>query len=101
MLVSENDFSNFRPIFILFIVILIVSLIVILFQKNHYKIINGYTVIITLLITYIVSAILLYQTGILADELGMGGNALSTIMFFVIILLGFVNYLVYLFKNRK
>ncbi len=87
--------------FELFIIILILSLLIIIFQKSHYKIINGYAAIIILLFTYIVSAFLLYQTGILSDELGMSGDAVSTIMFFVLIVLGAVNYFIYLYKTRK
>lgn len=95
-----NVFINFRPIYILFIIILIISFLIIILQKNHYKIINRSTIITTLLITYIVSAFLLYQAGILSDELGMSGDTVSTIMFFVVLALGAVNYFVYLYKNR-
>jgi hypothetical protein len=96
---SANVFLNFRPIYILFIIVLVVSLFIIIFQKSHNKVINGFTVIVTLLISFIVSAYLTYQIGILSDELAIGGDAISMVMFFVVVSLSVVNLIVYLFKK--
>lgn len=95
---NADVFINFRPIYVLFIIMLIISLFIIIVQKNH-KIINGYTVILTLAVSSIVSAFMTYQIGILSDELGIGGDSASTIMFFAVIVLNAVNFFVYLFKK--
>ncbi len=97
---STDVFIHFRPIYILFIIILSISLFITIFQKNHYKIINRFTIIIILSISLLVSAYLTYQIGILSDELGIGGDAVSFNMFIAVVALSFVVFLVYLKKIK-
>lgn len=96
---SPDVFANFRPIYILFILILVISLFITIFQKTHYKIVNGFTVAILILISIVVSAFLTYQVGVLSDELGIGGDAVSMMMFIVIFILSVVHLFVYASKN--
>lgn len=96
---SPDVFANFRPIYILFILILVISLFTTIFQKTHYKIVNGFTVAILILISIVVSAFLTYQVGVLSDELGIGGDAVSMIMFIVIVILSLVHLFAYASKN--
>ncbi|WP_127590026.1 hypothetical protein [Paenibacillus lautus] len=95
-----NVFINFRPIYILFIVILIITLMITIFLKNHDKIISEFTLAITSIISFAVSAFMTYQIGILSDELGVGGDVVSFVMFIVVVILSFVNVVVYYFKKR-
>lgn len=97
---SANVFINFRPIYILFIIILIVSLLITLFHKNYYKIINWFTIIIIISISLVVSAYMTYQIGILSDELAIGGDAVSFIMFIIVGILSFIISLVYIIKTK-
>ncbi|GIP00854.1 hypothetical protein J14TS5_59390 [Paenibacillus lautus] len=96
---STNIVTHFRPIYILFILILIISLFIMIFRKDHHKVINGFTIGIITLISLAVSAYLTYQIGILSDELGIGGDAVSFYMFIVVVILSLVNPLVYAYQN--
>ncbi|KOP65814.1 hypothetical protein AMS62_11555 [Bacillus sp. FJAT-18019] len=96
---STDVFLNFRPIYILFIMILIISLLILTIGKNRRFLINEFTVAVITLSSVAVSAYLTYQIGILSDELGIGGDAVSFYMFIAIVLLSLVNLLVYLFKK--
>ncbi|MGG3280407.1 hypothetical protein [Paenibacillus solani] len=96
---STDVFLNFRPIYILFIMILIISLLILMIQKNRQLLINGFTIGVVTSSSVAVSAYLTYQIGILSDELGIGGDAVSFYMFIAIVMLSLVNLLVYLFKK--
>ncbi|WP_127592756.1 hypothetical protein [Paenibacillus lautus] len=97
---STNIFINFRPIYILFIIVLIISLLLMILRKNRHTMINGFTIAIIALISLAVSAYLTYQIGILSDELGIGGDAVSFMMFIVVAVLSLVNLLVYASKRE-
>lgn len=90
---STNIVTHFRPIYILFILILIISL-------YRHKVINGFTIAIITLISLAVSAHLTYQIGYLADELGTSGDAVSFNMFIAVVILSLVNLLVYAYKRE-
>lgn len=97
---STNIFIHFRPIYILFILILIISLFIMIFRKHGHKVINGFTIAMITLISLAVSAYLTYQIGFLSDELGVGGDAVSFMMFIAVVILSLVNLLVYAFKRE-
>ncbi len=89
------QFDYLRPIFIVFVSILILF---IFFQKS--KFINGFSVISISIICSLISAISLWQIGIMADELNLAGDPVSFILFFSVIGLSALNILVYLFRNK-
>ncbi|WP_426452759.1 hypothetical protein ACP26L_12065 [Paenibacillus sp. S-38] len=92
-------FVNFRPIYILFIVIQVVSLIIQLFHKDHSSIMNVFTIGIILSASLAVSAYLTYQIGILSDALSIGGDPVSFVMFIGIAILSLLNSLVFFRKK--
>lgn len=94
-----DTFLYFRPILILLVGILVILLITTLFQKKHNKTINLSTISITVVISLVVSAFLIYQMGILSDELAVGADSASTILFIVIIILSLANVLAYILKR--
>ncbi|GIP16583.1 hypothetical protein J40TS1_22250 [Paenibacillus montaniterrae] len=94
-----DTFLYFRPILILFVGILVILLITTLFQKRHNKTINLSTISITVVISLVVSTFLIYQMGILSDELAVGADSASTILFIVIIILSLANVLAYILKR--
>ncbi len=96
---STNIVTHFRPIYILFIVILIITLFIMIFRNRH-KVINTFTIAIITLISFAVSARLTYQIGYLADELGTGGDAVSFNMFIAVVILSLVNLLIYAYKRE-
>ncbi|MFB6366698.1 hypothetical protein ACFCP7_22050 [Paenibacillus elgii] len=93
-------FTNFRPIYIFFIIIQAISLINIISQIKHHKPINGYAIFSISFICSVVSAFLTYQIGILSDELAIGGDPVSFYMFIVVVIMSVVNFLVVL-RNTK
>lgn len=96
---STDVFLNFRPIYILFIMLLIISLLLLIIRKNRPFLVNGFTIAVVISSSVAVSAYLTYQIGILSDELGIRGDPVSFDMFIVIVILSLVNLLVYLFKK--
>lgn len=98
---STDVFINFRPIYILFIMILIISLFILTIGRNRRFLINGFTIAVITLCSVAVSAYMTNQIGILADELGIRGDSVSLYMFLVIVMLSLVNLLVYVFQKNK
>lgn len=83
LLIGENntEFEYLRPIFILLLDISIFLLSVLLITKRKFKTINGLFVVSMSFICVSVSAIAMWQIGIIVDELNLGGNAVSTLLF--------------------
>ncbi|KPV58561.1 hypothetical protein QJ48_15535 [Paenibacillus sp. A3] len=93
-------FTNFRPIYIFFIIIQAISLIMAISQKKQLKPINEVAISSVSFICLAVSAFMTYQIGILSDELVIGGDPVSFIMFFVVVIMSVVNFLV-IYLNKK
>lgn len=89
-------FTNFRPIYIFFIIIQAISLIIAISQIKHHKPINGSSIVSTSFICSAISTFLTYQIGILSDELVIGGDPVSFNMFIVVVIMSVVNFLVVL-----
>ncbi|MGG0823542.1 hypothetical protein ABE099_11725 [Paenibacillus turicensis] len=97
--IVDGAYIGFRPIYILFILLLVCSLFAMAFFKR--KIINGFTVISFSVTFLFVSALLLYQTGIIVDELGIGGDPISFVMFIAIACLALFNPIYYYRRYRN
>jgi hypothetical protein len=52
-------------------------------------------------VSVIVSAQLLYYDAIIVDELGLGGDSVTTYMFLIILILGFVNPITFYVSSKK
>ncbi len=88
-------FSNFRPIYMLFIVILLLSVLIAIFQRKGVYLLGGFARITISLLCSVVSAFLTYQIGILSDELGVGGDPVSFMMFVAVVILSIVNVIIF------
>lgn len=97
--IVDGAYIGFRPIYILFILLLACSLFAMAFFKR--KIVNGFTVISFSVTSLFVSVIITYQIGIIADELGIGGDPLSFIMFIAIACLALFNPIYYYKRYRN
>lgn len=64
------------------------------------KIINGFSLVIILVICWTVSLFLTYQVGILSDELVISGDPTSFIMLIIVIVISIVNIVVYYSKTK-
>lgn len=92
---SMTVFSSFRPLYLLFIGVLALLLIISIVQKGRLKVVNGFTVGLFVFISIIVTASLTYQIGILSDELGVGGDPVSFLLFVGVVFLALVSPIVY------
>ncbi|TQR19621.1 hypothetical protein [Psychrobacillus vulpis] len=98
---TSGMFTLMRPIFITLLVLSILLLLLVLLPQTKNKIINGFTVSSISLVSILISAQLLYSTGIIVDEIGLDGDALSTYLFLAIVGLCFVNPIVFFVKNSN
>ena len=89
----------FRPAFITMILVLLLLLILVLF-KVKLKQLNGFTVMSISLICLIVAAINIWQEGIVVDELNLVGDSVSFVMFLVIVVLSFLNPVLFSIKRK-
>lgn len=95
------EIYNFlRLVFITFIISLTVISVILLVQRNRSNLVNGSTLSIVSTISIIVSGINLIIMGYIADELNLGGDAISSYMFLVILGLSIFNLFLY-FKNKN
>lgn len=78
---SMTLFSQFRPLHLLFVGILLLLLIITIAQKNRLKLVNGFTIGLIVFVSIIVTGNLIYQEGILSNELGVGGDPVSLLLF--------------------
>ncbi|KAB2336575.1 hypothetical protein F7731_09410 [Cytobacillus depressus] len=87
-----------RLVFITFIISLIVVAIILLVQRKR-NIVNGFTLAILAVTSIIASGINLIILGYIADELGLGGDIISSYMFLIILGLVILNWIIYA-KNK-
>ncbi|MFI8712151.1 hypothetical protein [Brevibacillus brevis] len=84
---------------ITFIISLVVISVALLLQKKQGNLVNGFTLSMISAISVTVSGTNLMMMGYIADELNLGGDAMSTYMFFIIVGLNILNCLLYLKKE--
>lgn len=99
----EHSFSEFiylRPVFITFLVVLLVLFIIILFQRSRGWV-NLLTVTSIAAISTFVSAMILYIIGIIVDEHNLSGDPVSFFLFIAVAGLSIVNVLVFLVRNQQ
>jgi hypothetical protein len=94
-------FTLLRPIFITFIVAALLMLFIITFPKLKIKMTSGISVVGLSIVSVIASAQLLYYDAIIVDELGLGGDVVTTYMFLVILILGFVNPITFYIRRKN
>lgn len=94
-------FVYLRPVFIFFIIVLAISLIIVIFQKKKRTFINGFTIMSISLICSVASIIMMYQIGMIADELVLGGDSVSFTLFIAVAVLSLMNPIVYFYKKIR
>ncbi|WP_338448686.1 hypothetical protein R4Z09_21055 [Niallia oryzisoli] len=98
---SLGVFTLHRSIFItilIFSILLFFTIIIPRFQNNM---INGFTVLTHTVVSILVSGQLLYFDGIVVDEIGLGGDPVSFILFLAIAGIGIINLIVYFSVKGK
>ncbi|MEI4768085.1 hypothetical protein WAX74_00225 [Psychrobacillus sp. FJAT-51614] len=93
------EFIYLRPVFIGFIIILLVLLFGVIFLNNN--IVNLFSVVSITFICTSISAITLYTSGYIADAYNLAGDLISFYMFFVILVLSFLNLIIFMTRYKK
>ena len=91
---------NFRALFTLQLAVLIVTLFLMLFQKRA-VIVNSLYITVVSIVSFVTSSILLYTFGIIVDELNMGGDSFSFLLYICIVVLILINLVVFAIKGNK
>ncbi|USK32132.1 hypothetical protein LIT25_16110 [Bacillus sp. F19] len=94
-------FTLLRPIFVTFIITALLMFFIIIFPKIRLKMVSGLSVVGLSIVSVIASAQLLYYDAIIVDELGLGGDVVTTYMFLVILILGFVNPITFYIRRKN
>jgi hypothetical protein len=94
-------FTLLRPIFITFIIAALLMFFFIIIPKIRIKFVGGLSVLVFSVMSVIASAQLLYYHAIIVDELGLGGDAVTTYMFLMILIFGFINSITFYINNKK
>jgi hypothetical protein len=95
-----TTFDYLRPIFITFIILLILLFIAIL-QNNKQKLVNTFSVFSISVISVLISGITLFIEGSIVDNLNLSGDSISTYLFFIIVILCVVNLFLYFRKSKN
>ena len=94
-------FTLFRPIFVTFVILCLILFINVILPKTKSKIVNGFTVTSLSIVSIIVSGQLLFDIGIIADEINLGGDPVSFYMFIVIVGFGLINPVIYFIRHSE
>lgn len=94
-------FTLLRPIFFTILVATLLLLLVVIIPYLKNRMINGLTVFSMTIISILVSGQLLYYSGIIVDEIGLGGDRVSTYLFLAITGIGIINLIIYFSTQGK
>ncbi|WLR42257.1 hypothetical protein LC087_16220 [Bacillus carboniphilus] len=96
-----GSFTLLRPIFVSLIFAEIMMFFIIIFPHLRTKIVNGLSVIGLSIVSIVISSQLLFYEGIIVDELGLGGDVVTSYMFLIIGILAIVNPTIYIVSRKK
>ena len=96
-----GSFTLLRPIFVTFLIISVILFFIVILPRNKSKILNGFTVICISSLFIVVSAQILFYSGIIVDEINLGGDAVSTYLFLAIAVISILNPIIYFGRHGK
>lgn len=99
--VIDGTFTLMRPVFALFLGIMLTLLFIILFPRLRRRFTNGLSVVGLSVVSCVVSGQLLYYSGIIVDEFGLGGDEISTYLFLLIAAFALLNSFIYFVLESK
>ncbi|UOQ44216.1 hypothetical protein MUN89_20560 [Halobacillus salinarum] len=97
--VTSGDFTLLRPVFLTMLLFSLGLFFFIVIPKLR-KLVNGLAVTGVSIAMIIVSAQLLYFSGIIVDELGLGGDITAANLFIAILILGMANPLLWFYTSK-
>ncbi|AZS13841.1 hypothetical protein [Paenibacillus lutimineralis] len=98
---TAGAFTLMRPIFITLLIVSLLLFVIIILPKLRRKLANGSFVFGLSLVSLVVSAQLLYYQAIIVDEIGLGGDEASTMLFLVNAIFCIANPIIFLMKANK
>ncbi|MEF7438294.1 hypothetical protein V4V36_13490 [Paenibacillus lautus] len=96
-----GTFTLLRPIFISSLVVSLLLFFILIIPKLKNKMINGFTVLSLSVISIFVSGQLLYNSGIIVDEIGLSGDPVSFYIFLAITGIWIINLIIYFSTQGK
>lgn len=97
---SAGSFILLRPVFITLAAVSLILFAMILFTKFIQKAASRFAVLVLSIISVIVSAQLLFYEAVIADELGLKGDAVSTYLFLINLSFCLVNPILFYIKSK-
>lgn len=101
MFENLGHFTLFRPVFISILVGSLLLSLILIIPKLKNKLINGFTVISLSVLSILVSGQLLYNSGIIVDEIGLRGDPVTFYIFIAITGMGILNPIIYFSARGK
>ena len=100
LLIQQAVLTNFRPIFIVMLAILVIFLILSIIPRGRNSNINFVTVLTVSIIEVIIAAVLIYTENNLVELFEQTADKITLYLFIGIIGLGVVNPIIFRLRNK-
>lgn len=100
LLIQQTVLTNFRPVFIVMLAILLIFLLLSFIPRGRNSNINFMTVLTVSIVEVVIAAVLFYTESNLIEDLGLTADRITLYLFLAILILGVVNPIVFRFRNR-
>lgn len=100
LLIQQTAFTDFRPVFILMLVILLVFFILSLFRDGERRGINFNLILTVSIVEILIAALIFFTESNLVETYNLEPDNITLYLFIGVILLGVVNPLVYKLRNK-
>lgn len=92
-------FTLLRPVFITMLIVLLLLLIMVVVPKYRQKLNALFVFSLSVIIVLLASQLLFYDA-IIVDELGLGGDAITTYLYLLIVVVGIINPVIFSIKKK-
>lgn len=100
LLIQQTILTNFRPVFIVMLVVLLVFLVLSILPRSRNSNINFATVLTVSIVEGLIAAVLFYTESTLIEKLEFTADSLTLYLFLAIIALAIANPIVFRYRNR-
>ena len=100
LLIQQTILTNFRPVFIVMLVVLLVFLVLSILPRSRNSNINFATVLTVSIVEGLIAAVLFYTESTLIEMLELTADSLTLYLFLAIIALAIANPIVFRYRNR-
>lgn len=100
LLIQQTILTNFRPVFIVMLAVLLVFLGLSILPRGRNSNINFATVLIVSIVEALIAAVLFYTESKLVEALNLTADSITLYLFLAIIVLAIANPFVFRYRNR-